>query len=110
MEMQIQLNEMLREKLHKEFDEQFECYRSKSESAQRDMLHTMFIYQEIVTYFDEHNVSSKEAASLMEHTFLLDDLYDEWFDCYDGKCETLFEAFLETEIALEGASLYDTGV
>ena len=110
MEMQSKLNEMLRKKLHKAMEEDICNCQMMDEVDQKEALHRILLFREIVSYFDENQVSSKEAAALLDNDYLLEDLYEEWCDRYDEKCAALFEAFLETEIAIAEANGNDKGV
>ena len=64
MEMQSKLNEMLRKKLHKAMEEEICDCQMMDEVDQKEALHRILLFQEIVSYFDENQVSSKEAAML----------------------------------------------
>ena len=110
MEMQSKLNEMLRKKLHKAMEEEICDCQMMDEVDRKEALHRILLFQEIVSYFDENQVSSKEAAVLLDNDYLLEDLYEEWCDRYDEKCAALFEAFLETEISIAEANGNDKGV
>ena len=102
MEVQDRLNQMLLEKLHQEYEDFLEFLKAQDKEDQEEMFHALFLYQEIISFFENIEVSSQEAVELLDRDMLLDDFYNDWLESFDENCSKLFFTFLENEIALYG--------
>ncbi len=99
MELKNRLNNMLLQKLRRDFEDYFDDFESRPEADQREMLPSVAFCQAVVRYMEEKVIPVESAVRLLESDDPLDDLCDAWEDRWAKIFDQVFSAFLLAETA-----------